>query len=328
MGGLHAQYLTTYDVPIEVAAVADVDPAAARGVADAHGFTVCGSTAELLAREDIDAVIVATPSGVHADATIEALEAGKHVFLEKPIEVTLAEADRIIEAEQRSGMLLTVASPRRFSPHHQYLKELIDSGQLGRVCAATVEVPFWRTQGYYDSAGWRGTWRFDGGGALMNQAVHMVDLALWLLGDAEEVYAHTGLLAHEHVEVEDTATITARLRSGTLLTFMATTAAYDELPIRMTVMGDHGSVITEDQKIIDLRSSAGLRLPDLVNRSTPEQATAQVVEFARAVRGEAEPLTTSAQARAALAFIEAAYRSARTNSPVTVSQPSTAAVAQ
>ena len=217
IGRQHVARLLSDASPAALIALADANAEAAQTVAEENGVEAAASVEELLAREDIDAVVIAVPSGLHADVTIEALDAGKHVFLEKPIEVTVEASDRIRAAEQRSGTILSISSQRRFAAENQYLKKIVSEGKLGRITSATVEVPLWRTQEYYDSGAWRGTWKLDGGGALMNQGVHLVDLTLWLLGEVEELYAYTGLLAHERIEVEDTVTAAARLRSGTQL---------------------------------------------------------------------------------------------------------------
>lgn len=313
IGRQHVQRLLSKAAPAELVAIADADAPAATALAAEHGTEATASVAELLARPDIEAVVVAVPSGLHAEVAVAALDAGKHVLLEKPIEVTVAAADEIRAAEARSGKMLSVVSQRRFATENQFLHRAIHEGALGRVTAATVEVALWRSQEYFDSGAWRGTWKLDGGGALMNQGVHLVDLALWLLGDVEEVYAHTGLLAHERIEVEDTVTITARTRSGALLTFLATTTAYGEVPIRMAIMGDGGSVVTESERITHYTSRTH---PDLPELPEVDQQLAQLNDFVAAVRGGTAPLVTSAEARAAVAFIEAVYTSGRTGRPV------------
>ncbi|MGW7285198.1 Gfo/Idh/MocA family protein [Streptomyces sp. NPDC054847] len=313
IGRAHVQRLLTGAADATLVAVADANAEAALDVAVRCGVAA-DSVDGVLARRDVDAVIVAVPSGLHAQVAVAALEAGKHVLLEKPIEITVEAAERIIDAEKRSGKVLSVASQRRFAAENQFVFRAIRDGLLGRITSATIEVALWRTQEYYDSGDWRGTWALDGGGALMNQGVHLVDLALWLLGEAEEVYAHTGLLAHERIEVEDTITITARLRSGTLLTFLATTAAYDGLPVRYAVLGDGGSVVIEDERLAHFNSLGG---PSPVFDGPPvDQPLAQLTDFVTAVQSGVAPLVTSAQARAAVAFIEAAYRSADTGVPV------------
>ncbi|EHK85626.1 dehydrogenase-like protein [Saccharomonospora azurea SZMC 14600] len=313
IGRRHVQRLLSGAAAAELVAVADTDTEAATAVAAEHGTEAAGSVAELLARPDVDAVVVAVPSGLHAEVAVAALDAGKHVLLEKPIEVTVAGADEIRAAEARSRKTLSVVSQRRFAAENRFLHHAIREGALGRVTAATVEVALWRSQEYFDSGAWRGTWKLDGGGALMNQGVHLVDLALWLLGDVEEVYAHTGLLAHERIEVEDTVTVTARTRDSALLTFLATTTAYGEIPIRMAIMGDGGSVVTESERITHYTSRTHPELPELPE---VDQQLAQLTDFVTAVRGGTTPLVTSAQARAAVAFIESVYTSGRTGRPV------------
>jgi len=313
IGRAHVTRLLSGQAPAELVAVADADPQAAAALAAEHGTEAAGSVAELLARPDVEAVVVAVPSGLHAEVAVAALDAGKHVLLEKPIEVTVDAADAVLAAQARSGRTLSVVSQRRFAPENQLIHRMVREGTLGRVTAATVEIALWRTQEYYDSGAWRGTWALDGGGALMNQGIHLVDLALWLLGDIEEVYAHAGLLAHERIEVEDTVTITARMRSGALLTFLATTTAYGDLPIRMAVMGDGGHVVTESEQIVRLHTPDGTGLPEL---EPVDQQLAQLHDFVEAVRTGRDPLVTGAQARAAVAFVEAVYESARTGRPV------------
>lgn len=313
IGRAHVERLLSPASPAELAAVADADPDAARAVAAEYGAEAAPSAEQLLARDDVDAVVVCVPSGLHADVAVAALDAGKHVLLEKPLEVSVDAADRIIDAEKRSGKVLSVVSQRRFAAENQFLHRTIAAGGLGRVTTANIEIALWRTQEYYDSGAWRGTWALDGGGALMNQGVHLVDLALWLLGDVEEVYAHSGLLAHERIEVEDAITITARFAGGALLTFLATTTAYGDLPLRVAVTGDGGTVVTLAEKITHFVTRDGREVPEF---DPVDQQLAQLSDFVAAIRHGAPPLVTSAQARAAVAFIEAAYASARTGRPV------------
>jgi UDP-N-acetyl-2-amino-2-deoxyglucuronate dehydrogenase len=313
IGKAHVTRLLSDTSPADLAAIADASVDAARAVAAEFDTEAADSVDDLLGRDDVDAVIIAVPSGLHADIAVAALDAGKHVLLEKPLEVTVDAADRIIDAEKRSGKVLSVVSQRRFAPENQFLHATIATGGLGRITTANIEIALWRTQEYYDSGAWRGTWALDGGGALMNQGVHLVDLALWMLGDVDEVYAHAGLLAHERIEVEDTITITARLRSGALLTFLATTTAYGDLPLRVAIAGDGGTVVTLSEKITHLITRDGLEVPAL---DAVDQQLAQLNDFVTAVEHGTPPLVTSGQARAAVAFIEAAYTSARTGQAV------------
>ncbi|MFG3715211.1 Gfo/Idh/MocA family protein [Micromonospora sp. NPDC047730] len=317
IGRAHVQRLVSGAADATLVAVADENTGHADAVATEFGVDATRSVPELLARPDVDAVIVAIPSGLHAAVTVAALEAGKHVLLEKPIDVTVEAADQILDAEKRSGRTLSVVSQRRFAEANQFVFRAIRDGHLGRITSATFEVALWRSQEYYDAGDWRGTWALDGGGALMNQGVHLVDLALWLLGEVDEVFAYTDLLAHERIEVEDTVTITARLRSGALLTFLATTAAYDSVPIRYAVFGDGGSVVVEAEQVTHYTSRHGGQPPGPDGVPTDQQL-AQLTDFVTAARTGGPPLVTAAQARAAVAFIEAVYQSGRAGKPVRI----------
>jgi predicted dehydrogenase len=312
IGRQHVGRLAAGPARTELVGVADVSAEAARAVASEHG-TAATTVEGLLARDDVDAVVIATPSGLHADAAVAALDAGKHVLLEKPIDVTVAAADRIIAAQERSGRVLTVVSQRRFLPVYGFLRDAVRSGALGSITSASVEIALWRSQEYYDSGAWRGTWALDGGGALMNQGVHLVDMILWLLGDVEEVSAYGGLLAHEDVEVEDTIAVTARFASGALLTFLASTTAYGDLPIRLAIMGDGGSAVTVGGELTHFVSWQGTEVPQMAET---DMALDELVDFVDAIRHGRPPLVTGREARAAVAFIEAAYESMRTGSPV------------
>src|SRR5262245_40435272 len=171
-------------------------------IAAESGMPGCSTYTELepmLDRDDIDIVCVCTPSGAHAEPAIAAARAGKHVVVEKPLEITLARCDRIIRACEQAGVKLCTIFPSRFSPANLQLKKAIDGGRFGRLTLGDTYVKWWRSQQYYDSGGWRGTWGLDGGGALMNQAIHNVDLLYWLMGEVSEITAMTGTLAHQRI---------------------------------------------------------------------------------------------------------------------------------
>jgi len=207
---------------------------------------------EALVAGPVGLVAVCTPTGLHADVAEEALAAGRHVLIEKPVDVSLPRARRLAalatEAEAR-GVLSTVVSQHRFDPASVAVARAVREGRLGRLTSAVASVAWWRAQSYYDSAAWRGTWALDGGGALMNQGVHTVDLLAWLLGRPVEVYAHTGRLAHDSIEVEDVAVATVRFDSGALAVLHATTAAYPGLSVRLQVHGSAGSAVLHDDQL-------------------------------------------------------------------------------
>jgi len=208
--------------------------------------------AEALAGSAVDLVIIATPSGLHIEQALEVLEAGKHVVIEKPLDVNLDRANEILAAAadaEAKGLVASVISQHRFDPASRAVDEARRAGRFGRLTSAIASVSWWRSQGYYDSGAWRGTWAMDGGGAVMNQGVHTVDLLLWFLGRPVEISAKTALLAHDGLEVEDTAVATVTFESGALAVVHATTAAYPGLTVRLQVMGSKGSAVIDNDHL-------------------------------------------------------------------------------
>ncbi|MEM6329626.1 MAG: Gfo/Idh/MocA family oxidoreductase, partial [Planctomycetota bacterium] len=222
----------------------------AKPLAEETGCTAFESLEAMLADPRVDAVTVATPSGAHLPAVLAAASAGKHVIVEKPLEVTLPRCDAAIQACRAAGVKLATIFPSRFSAASQRMKAAIDGGRFGAVTLGDACVKWWRSQDYYDSGAWRGTWALDGGGALMNQAIHTVDLLAWLMGPVVEVYARTATLAHERIEVEDTAVATLAYASGAVGMLQATTAAFPGYLKRVHVHGDRGSAILEEDQLI------------------------------------------------------------------------------
>lgn len=207
---------------------------------------------EALAAPAVDLVIIATPSGLHIEQALEVLEAGKHVVIEKPLDVNLDRANEILAAAadaEAKGLVASVISQHRFDPASRAVDAARRAGRFGRLTSAIASVGWWRSQGYYDSGAWRGTWAMDGGGAVMNQGVHTVDLLLWFLGRPVEISARTALLAHDGVEVEDTAVATVTFESGALAVLHATTAAYPGLTVRLQVMGSKGSAVIDNDRL-------------------------------------------------------------------------------
>jgi predicted dehydrogenase len=234
-----------------VAAVYDQAKASAQKIAAMAGgqCQICNDLETLLARPDVDVVCVCTPSGAHAELAVQAARAGKHVVVEKPLEITLPRCDAIIKACDAAGVRLCTIFPSRFTAANIRLKEAISGGRFGRLTLGDTHVKWWRTQQYYDSGGWRGTWALDGGGALMNQAIHNIDLLYWLMGDVDSIVAMTATLAHARIEVEDTAVASVRFKNGALGTIEAATSAYPGLLKRTEIHGDRGSARVEQDDI-------------------------------------------------------------------------------
>jgi len=215
-----------------------------------YGCAAYSDLDEFLAQDDLDAVTICTPSGAHLEPVKAAAAAGKHVICEKPLEVTVERVDEMIAVCERAGVGLAGIFPRRFSPATSVLKQAVDAGRFGRISLAEATIKWWRTQEYYDSGAWRGTWNLDGGGALMNQSIHTIDLLLHLMGDAQNVQADMGLLAHSGIEVEDTAAAIMRFEGGALGVIQGSTACWSAAghPAEIQICGDRGSVFMSDDK--------------------------------------------------------------------------------
>jgi predicted dehydrogenase len=318
-----------------LAAVTDVADGAAAAFAAARGCAAEPGLDQLLARPDVDVVCVCVPSGLHAEIGVRAAQAGKHLVVEKPIDVTLAAADRLIEAARAAGVALTVISQHRFDPGLIELKRLLGDGALGRLVLAEASTKWYRTQAYYDSAAWRGTWAMDGG-SLMNQGIHYVDLLRWCMGPVTEVTAVCATQAHQ-VEVEDTALAIVRFGSGAVGTILSSTAAYPGFPQRLEITGTHGTVIVEDGRIVRRafgKGTAGVPGEDAdpgagavgalgghgaaVDPAAIEVAShaAQIADLLAAVEEGRAPAVDGQAGRDALEIVRAVYESARTGAPV------------
>lgn len=237
----HLEALRKHEEHAEVVAVCDVDDAAVRAAADHTGARPFRRIEHLLAESDADAVVLCTPSGLHAEQGIQVAEAKRHVISEKPMATRWQDGKRLVQACDAAGVRLFVVKQNRQNATVQLLKRAIDGGRFGRIYMVNVNV-FWnRPQAYYDSARWRGTWEFDGG-ALMNQASHYVDLLDWLVGPIESISAFTATLAR-NIQVEDTGVVNVRWRSGALGSLNTTMLTYPKnLEGSITVIGENGTV--------------------------------------------------------------------------------------
>jgi predicted dehydrogenase len=330
----------------ELVAVADVVPELAEGLAGEYGCSSHHGLGEMLSETELDAVCVCTPSGMHAGDAIVALEAGKHVVIEKPVDVTLEAADRLLGVQRETGRKVAVVSQHRFDAAAQAVHRAIATEMFGRLTAGSAEVRWWRSQSYYDSGGWRGTWELDGGGVLINQAIHSIDLLQWLMGHVVEVHAYTGLLAHQRIEVEDTAAAIVEFEGGALGTILATTAAYPGLTARIAVHGDRGSAVIDDDELVYFHAAGmgpgaeayggGENQAEQVMEqygggfagsgagSDPGSLSMahrdQIADFVRAVKEDREPSINVEEGRKPLAIIAGIYESVRTGGPVRIEE--------
>ncbi|KLU60105.1 glucose--fructose oxidoreductase precursor [Peptococcaceae bacterium CEB3] len=317
----------------ELAACADVVPERARTLANAWGADVYDDYREMLRRGDIDVVTICTPSGMHADMAVEASRRKKHVIVEKPMDITLAKADRMIEACRENGVKLAVISQHRFDPSTVYLRQAVAEGRLGTLALGDASVKWFRSQAYYDSGEWRGTWALDGGGALMNQAIHTVDLLQHIMGDVTSIRANMATVGHARIEVEDVATATVKFRSGALGTIVATTCAYPGLSARLEVHGSEGSAVIDSDKLVYFKTGTeqrGYEAPEAPGTDGVGNAAAaanpgglnvwaheqQVRDMIEAIREDREPLVNGEEGRKPLRIILALYHAARTGQTV------------
>jgi len=286
----------------------------------------------MLKNPKLDIVTISTPSGAHLEPGIAAARAGKHVLVEKPLEVTTKRCDRLIDECERQGVYLGTIFPSRFHRAATLLKGAVDHGRFGSIAVADAIVKWYRTQQYYDSGKWRGTWQLDGGGALMNQAIHSVDLLLWLMGPVRSVSAMTALRAHERIEVEDTAVATLEFQSGALGTIVATTAAFPGSLKRVEISGSQGMAVLEeealvrwhfakpipsDQKILQEMQSnttgGGASDPAAIGHTAHREL---FKDFAKAIQSGLPSKIDGREGRRSVELIQAIYRSAKTGKRV------------
>lgn len=327
---------------VEVIGVCDVDAARARAFADERGIAGAhGSVTELLDSSP-DAISVCTPHPTHEVVVVEAAAAGVAILCEKPIAADLAAAERMIAATATAGVRFGVVFQRRFWPGMQRLRAAIDDGRFGRPMLAHSQILLHRGADYYEAAAWRGTWAADGGGVLMTQAIHNLDLLQWFLGTPVEVSAKAGTFVNSGLmEVEDIAAALITFASGAVATVTATVAAQPNLGTRLTVTGETGAtaVLTEYPEGADavpevwtVRGEESLSpvltghlLPDLgvaeVNARLLPLHRRTVEDVVDAVRTDRDPLVTGADALASLRIVRAVYDSARTGLPVTIGHP-------
>ena len=274
-----------------------------------------------LAHKPMDLVILGTPSGLHAQQGIAAAQHGLHILTEKPIDISTKNADALIAAAKKHKVKLAVIFQDRLKPNIQILKRWLDAGLLGKPLLVDARVKWYRPPDYYSNSKWRGTFALDGGGALINQAIHTVDLLLYLLGDVARVQARTATLLHK-IEAEDTAIANLEFASGAIGTLLATTAAYPGYPRRLEITGTEGTVILEHDRIIatDVRNPPqdfALTAGDS-NQSASSAAVTDISghkaileDFLDAIANDTQPICNGREGRRSLALVESIYHSAR-----------------
>lgn len=234
---------------VEIRAVSDAVAEVAEKVGATLGVPGYSNYRELLKRDDIDIVSICTPSGLHHDIAISAANAKKSIIVEKPLEVTVEKIDEIIAACEANGVKLACVFNNRYREGNLFMKRAIEAGRFGKIIAANAFVQWYRTPSYYKLSNWRGTWAFDGGGTLMNQSIHYLDMLLWFAGPVESLRGYTATLLHKGIETEDTATAIFKFKSGALGTIMCGTSIYPGFPARIEITGERGTAIVCDGSI-------------------------------------------------------------------------------
>jgi predicted dehydrogenase len=312
-----------------LAGVCSRQPANARRLAERYGCTAYTDYRALLTDPRLDIVAIATPSGAHLEPVEQAARAGKHIVCEKPLEVTLERIDRMIRVCRDNKVMLAAIFQRRFLAATRQFKQAVDAGRLGKISLADAYIKWYRTQDYYDSGAWRGTWRLDGGGALINQAIHTIDLLYYLAGEVEWVCGFADRRLHTRIETEDNAVAILKFRSGALGVIQGSTACYSPTghPAEVHLCGADGSIFMQDdsftvwqfrrQRASDRRirakfapvdgPGAGAADPAAINFIPHQRAFEDAV---RALKNGTAPMVDGAEGRKAVEIILAIYRSA------------------
>jgi UDP-N-acetyl-2-amino-2-deoxyglucuronate dehydrogenase len=289
-----------------------------------HGGVAYRDLESFLAHRPMEMVILGSPSGAHAQQGIAAARQGLHVLTEKPIDISTERADALIAECEKAGVKLGVTFQDRFKPDIRRLKQLIGDGLIGKPLLVDARVKWYRPPAYYSDSHWRGTKAFDGGGALINQGVHTVDLLLWLLGDVVNVKARIATMLHK-IEVEDTALALLEFANGALGLLQATTAAYPGYPRRVEITGTEGTIILEQDRIIAINLRNPYEGPiGTVETDQNPSSTSPVVsdvrghqsaieDFIHAIEHNTQPICDGREGRRSVALVEAIYRAANQN---------------
>jgi predicted dehydrogenase len=308
------------DLGAQLVAIGHPNPARGETIGSEFGVPRVDPQA-LFADPAIDIVCICTPSGQHAAEAIVAAQSGKHVLVEKPMALNMADADAMIAAAAAHGVQLGVVLQRRFEPQFQAVQAAITAGALGQVTLANLSIPYLRSQSYYEQAAWRGTWALDGGGVLMNQGIHLVDLLLWLLGDPLAVQAAAATLQRS-IEVEDTLAATLCFPSGALATLAATTTAAPGFAHRLEIYGSAGNVQIEGEQVTRWQSEThSLELPTATTQGAGAGGDPRGIapighirvlrDFISAIHERRPPLIDGHEGRRSLAAVLAIYQAAR-----------------
>lgn len=314
----------------ELVAAFDSVPEGVDRFAAQYGVKAYYDLDALLASPDVDVVCICTPSGLHTAQAVAAMKAGKHVVCEKPMSLTLAEADELIAAEKETGMKVCIISQYRFAPSTQEVKRAIDAGAFGRITHASLSMRYYRTNAYYESGAWRGTQAMDGGGALMNQGIHGIDVFRYLLGPVKTLNGLARTLTREKngqpLEVEDAAAAVLEFENGALGVIEGSTTCFPGYPRRIVISGDNGSVVLEENSILKWDLPIPCQLPvggEAQNSGSSNPGAIdnaghvlQIGNLVRSIQNGEELIATAYSGRLPLEIILGIYESSKTGKTI------------
>jgi UDP-N-acetyl-2-amino-2-deoxyglucuronate dehydrogenase len=292
---------------------------------------------QMLSRTEIDIVCICTPSGIHLEPAVASIQAGKHCVIEKPLEITIERCDIIIEAAHKAGVKTGVIFPSRFYEASRQLKKSIDEKRFGDLVLGDAYVKWSRSAEYYQSGKWRGSWKYDGGGALMNQGIHSVDLLQWYMGPVKSVQSVSANIRHKNIEVEDTIVSTIKFKNGALGTVECSTGVFPGSLKRVEIMGTTGSAILEEDHLIQWQfkeehiedenirkamqsgplSHGGASNPSDISFVGHQR---QIEDFIHAIETGSSPLVDGVEGRKSVEIVSAIYESARLGHMIKLSQ--------
>jgi UDP-N-acetyl-2-amino-2-deoxyglucuronate dehydrogenase len=321
----------------DLLAVCDINPETFKKLEGKYEADTYTDIDKMLKRDDIDIVSICTPSGTHAELAMKVAEAGKHAMLEKPFDITLDKIDATVKAFADKGLKLGLIFQNRFAPANRKAKQLIDEGVLGDLILGVVQVKWYRTQGYYDAnGGWRGTWAMDGGGSLMNQGIHTVDLFQWMMGPVKSVFAYTDVVAH-NIEAEDITAAVLKMKNGVKGIIITSTATYPGFGTTLDIHGVNGGICMKNNDIMEISYKGATQEeldnimkiygpnkdiefavasdPSVINRDTTH---VQIQDMIDAVLEDRPPVIEGAEGRRSVEIINAIYESAKTGKEISL----------
>ena len=313
--GRHRAKVATETPGAKLVTVCDLQEEKAKSMAEELGCDYTTDMDEVLKRDDVDAVGVLTPSGTHADLAMKVVEAGKHVFTTKPMDIVVEKCDALTKAARDAGVVLAVDFDCRYGENNRRLKKFIADGGLGKVILGDVHMKWFREQGYYDGgfpAGWRRDVKYEGGSAA-NQGVHYIDLLLWFVGPVADVYGRSGTLGHD-IATEDISVAMLTFKNGAWGVIETTTCSYPDMGTKIEITGENGSARwTGDVDLLKVRDKPDLKLEDIAVEPRP----ANIIEDMVSSINNGTPVAVDGkEGRKSVELFNAIYESSRTGKKV------------